>query len=257
MSPGLVAGKERHFEQLRVVLISRAARCNSCHTSADGQDLNAYGQRLHALSQDDSLADRIASLEAGPRVGDSEAKRVQKQKDQDVDQDGVPNWVEILARTNPADSEDRPKAKKVRRIERIVGCNICHEATNLPGEDGLAANPHNEFGDLLAKTYDLPRQSKPKTEEALRLAAERTPILKRLVKTKKKRPRKSKATYWQKIRLLHNPNDPEDNPKTKTLKRFKKQAAAQRSKRKRDPTRGLACEAHPSSGFLLDAEALD
>lgn len=257
-APGAADGKERHFEQLRVLLISKAARCNSCHVGEAGQGLNAYGERLHALSQDDSLADRIAMVEADPRVGATESERLQKQKDQDVDQDGVPNWVEILAGNDPADAEDRPKSKKVRRIERVVSCTSCHEATNLPGKDGLAANPHNALGALLSKTYELPpRRAKPKTSEAVQTAAERTPILTRIAKIKKKKPRKSKATYWQKLRLLHSPADPEDNPKPKTLKRFKKKAAVQRSKRKRDPTLGLACDAHPADGFLTDAEGLD
>lgn len=256
--PAEAWAKERHFEQLRVVLISRSARCVTCHTSADGAGLNAYGQRLHALPADDALADRIAALEADPPAGASEAERAEKARDRDIDGDGVPNWVEILAGADPASAEHRPKPKRAERITRVVSCKLCHTANHLPGKDGVAANPHNAFGELLATTFDLPRRRRrPKTDAAVRAAAERTPILRRLVKIRKKRPRKSRATYWQKIRLLRAPADPDDNPTSKALKRFKKKAAHQRSKRKRDPTRGLDCPAHRADGFLRDADGLD
>ena len=257
-APIVAVAKERHFEQLRTVLISRAARCKTCHLEADGTGFNAYGDRLKSLSPDDSLGDRIAAMDADPPVGASEAEQAERRRDQDVDQDGVPNWVEILAGSNPGDSEDRPRKKRAKRVERVIGCTLCHEANHLLGKQGLEANPHNEHGRLLAGTFILPRSRRqPKTRDAILAAAERTPILKRLGKIRKKRPPKSKATYWQQIRLLHDPIDPEDKPTPKRLKAFKKRAALQRSRRKRDPTRGLDCEAHPLDGFLLDAKDLD
>lgn len=249
-----VSAKEIHFEQVRVLLISKAARCTSCHVTAEAIALNAYGARLTAILPGDPLADRIAALEAEPSFGQNESERKQSEADRDVDQDGVANWIEILAGANPGDRKDKPDPATVQRIERVVSCNLCHTATGLPGE-GLAANPHNALGKLLAKTYKIPgRRRKPQGKEAIQAAAERTPMLTRLSLIAKKKPRKSKATYWQKIRLLHAPTEPGDAPDRAALLSFKRKIRRQKRRKTRDPNLGLACEAHKPDGFLLDAD---
>ncbi len=251
---------ERHFEEVRALLVVRSANCTSCHSDAAGSSLNAYGQGLSALSKDLSLDDRILRMESVPRIGASEEDRREQSRRQDIDGDGVRNWVEILAGKDPADDKNKPSRKQIERIERVVSCSICHSATNLPGkEEGLAANPHNELGALLAQTVPKPRpgEARPKGERETRAAAERVSILTRLGLTRTKRPKGSKATYWQRIRLLFSPTDTARNPSAEELKAFKKAAAIQRSPRRRDPTKGVDCDAHRLGGFLEETTGLD
>lgn len=242
--------------------MSRAARCATCHVSNDaaawnGPGLNLYGQRLGELAPDDALADRMAAMERGPSASDSGDERKRKQQDQDIDGDGVPNWIEVLALANPGDAKDVPKQNRIERVRRVVSCNICHDQTNLPGKQGLDANPHNAFGELLSETT-TEKKAKPDTSvEDRRRMAERIPILTRIASIKRKKPKGSKATYWEKLRLMRLPADKEDNPSPEGLKKFRKRAASQRSARKRDPTRGMVDPAHNNEGFLQDAEKLD
>lgn len=257
-----VFGKERHLEQVRVVLIARAARCASCHVSNDkseweGQGLNIYGKRLGEISPGDALADRIAMLEHGPTSSDGGAEAARKKQDQDIDGDGVPNWVEILARANPADPKNKPAQARIERVERVVTCNICHTQTNLPGKQGLEANPHNTFGELLSETTREKPGATPGTERDKQRSAERIPILKRIELTRKRKPKGGKATYWEKLRLMRLPADEDDNPSKESLMSFRKRAARQRSKTKRDSTRGMVDPAHDNDGFLKDCVHLD
>jgi len=249
-----VEAKELHFARVRVLLMSKAVRCTSCHADSKGTSLNAYGERLTALSHDDPLADRMAALETESSVKADADPRRQARENRDVDRDGVANWIEILANSNPADAKDTPNAETARRIERVISCKLCHRATNLPGE-GLEANPHNELGALLAKTFVRRRGRRtPKGAEQVRAAAERIPILTRLSMIRKKHPKRSRATYWEKIRLLHAPADPHDTPSRVALRAFRKDAARQRRRKTRDAGRGLTSKAHGPDGFLLDAD---
>ncbi len=255
--PSRARAKEKHFEQVRAFLISKTARCTSCHIEAQSGKLNAYGERIAGLPHDDPLADRIAALESEPSGMADEQERRRAEKNRDVDGDGVLNWIEILAETNPADKDDKPAVDRVKHIEAVISCKLCHRATNLPGE-GLAANPHNEFGELLSTTYvKRSGRKNPRGPDAERAAAERTQILTRLSLVRKNRPKKSKATYWQKIRLLHGPADPDDNPSREELRSFKKQIKRQKGRSKRDPNLGLSADAHKPDGFFLDAAKLD
>lgn len=254
--------KKRHFEQVRVVLISRAAHCATCHMSNDKSDwdgagLNIYGKRLHEISPGDPLADRILMLEHGPTSRDTGAERERRERDRDIDGDGVPNWVEILARSNPADAAVKPSEKRIERVRRVVSCKICHIDTNLPGKRGLAANPHNAFGKMLSETTGSKGGNGNATAAERHRAAERIPILKRIELTMRKRPKGSRATYWEKLRLMRLPADEADQPSPRALKSFRKWAAAQRSKKKRDPARGMIDPAHDNEGFLQDCKRLE
>lgn len=255
--PPRAGAKEKHFEQVRAYLISKAARCTSCHVGAQSGELNAYGQRISALPNDDPLADRIAAIESEPSAAAGDDERREAEKNRDVDGDGVLNWIEVLADTNPADAKDKPAPETALRIETVISCKLCHRATNLPGE-GLAANPHNELGDLLSKTYvKRSRAANPRSPDEARAAAERVPILTRLSMIRKKRPKKSRATYWHKIRLIHGPADSDDNPSREELQSFLKLVKRQKSRGKRDPNLGLDADAHKPDGFFLDAAQLD
>ncbi len=249
--------KERHFEQLRVLLITKTARCTSCHVDAKGEGLNAYGSRLAGESKDLPFAERIARVESNKSDGPIQATPSETRRDGDVDGDGVPNWVEILAHANPGDVKDRPDPATVGRITKVISCKICHTANNLPGE-GLAANPHNELGRLLAATVDRKKPGRaPAGQAERRAAAERTPILRRLSIIKNKGPGIGGASYWQRLRLLHAPVDPADRVTPGELKAFKLQLSRQRRAKTRDPELGFDCAAHHPDGFLLDAEGLE
>lgn len=244
--------------------MTKSARCVTCHESPEGKGLNLYGQRLVILPIALNWSERLAALES-EKPRDTSKDRVlppgmtdnqNAGPDRDVDGDGVPNWVEILAGSNPGNADDRPKKDRAASITEVVSCKICHTATGLPGE-GLEANPHNELGALLAKTYPKKQPRKPNSSEAIRLAAERTPILKRLVQIKTRRPKKSRATFWEKLRLLYAPADPASLPEMAEIKNFRKVIKAQRQPKTRDNTLGFEHSRHELDGFLLDAKGLD
>lgn len=241
--------KPRHYEQVRVLLISRMASCTACHATSDGKKLNAYGDRIAAQPKDLPMADRIARLES--------EKGSSSSKDRDVDQDGVPNWVEILAQKSPADAKEKPDQKTAEKITSVVSCRICHRETGLPGE-GLTANPHNDLGELLAKTVRPSKgQPKPKSDHDLREAAERFPILSRFAAIRTKKAKGSAATYWQTLRMLRSPAEANDKPSTDEVKTLKKEIAARKREKKKTPKFGLDCSSHPLDGFLLDAGGLE
>ncbi len=251
-------GRPGHFEHIRAALISKAALCTSCHVAADSGDLNAYGQQLHDLDSETPLADRIAELEGEPTRATAAGTRPELNGQTDVDADGVANWVEILAKTNPSDGDDTPKEEAVDRIYNVVSCKVCHEAMNLPDKRGLAANPHNEFGGLLFKTFKLEKgEKRPKGADEVHQSAARTPILTRLAKVRKKKPKGSDASFWHQLRLLHAPGDSQDVPTSEELESFQADAKAQRKKATRDPNRGLSTKAHKLDGFLKEAKKLD
>ncbi len=251
-----VCGKERHLDELRALLIAKAARCTSCHADPAGAALNAYGQRLAKLTPSKPLADRIATLESDRGPDPSGASEPADDDAEDVDQDGVANWIEILAGANPADPADTPDAATAERIDAVVSCKSCHKQVNLPG-GGLKANPHNPHGALLART--LPRvrgRRAPRGKEAIREAAEAIPILTRLALIRTRKPRGSRATYWEKLRLLHAPAEVSDKPDPKALAAFRRAAIRQKRKSTRDATLGLDTVAHPLDGFLIHGKDL-
>jgi len=253
--PATAGAKEIHFSQVRVLLVSRMAKCTSCHAAADGAALNAYGKRIAEMPASDTLADRIAAVESDPPLELKKPQAEKHKRGQDVDQDRVPNWVEIVAGTDPSDAKSTPERAAVERIEKVVSCTLCHKATGLPGE-GLEANPHNAFGALLAETLKpRPGTPPPKTREAIRAAAERLPILTRLGLVASKKPRGGKATYWERILLLVSPAEAEE-PEKAALAELRKRQKQQKNRKTRDANLGLGAEAHALDGFLKDAEGV-
>ncbi|MFQ5490654.1 MAG: hypothetical protein ACE5GE_08025 [Phycisphaerae bacterium] len=258
MSASAAIAKPRHYEHLRAALLAKAAHCNTCHTGNDGPGLNAYGQALADVGDAQPLADRIAKLEGKPTKDSSDGTRPKLDAQTDVDEDGVANWVEILAGTSPADADSTPDEQAVDRVYATVSCKTCHRALNLDGKRGLEGNPHNELGALLRKTFKLARgKPRPKNKEDRAEAAQQTPILARFMKIRSKKPKGVDASYWQQLRMLHHPTDESDLPDTEELEIFKAQAKAQKRRSTRDPTLGLNCKAHKLDGFLKDAKKLD
>jgi hypothetical protein len=251
-----VQAKEDHFKQVRVLLIAANIRCTTCHALPDGAGLNAYGKRLSDIGRDEPLSERIATLESDPPIDASDEQRRQILAAQDIDRDGIANWIEIVAQSSPADASDKADEKIVKKVQTAVSCNLCHTLTGGPGE-GLDANPHNAFGKLLARTFVLPRRArKPAGDEAVREASERTPILKRIESIAKKKPKAARSNYWERILMLRSPADPADEPPPRELSAFRRDLARRRSQSKRDPDRGLGHKAHAVDGFLEDARGL-
>lgn len=258
LAGSIVHAKEKHLEQLRVLLIADAAKCISCHEQPDGKTLNDYGKALAALGEKETLSDRILRLEADPPLEAKPAERKRIEKNHDLDDDGVPNWIEILAGTNPAKKDSTPLSMNVERIKSAVSCTACHVSVNGPGE-GLAANPHNELGKRLAATFSVKksgREQRPVGKEAIAEAAERTPILERLAMIKSLKPKGGRATYWERLLLRYPTVDAKKEPAARDLAELRREQARRRQKSLREKDRGLAAKAHPLDGFLLDAKGL-
>lgn len=256
MAPGEASAKEKHLEHVRTLLLSRAAKCTSCHVQPDGKALNLYGKRIAEEEKNAPFADRIAAVEAEPPLNASRDRAARHRAGQDVDKDGVPNWVEVLAGTSPADPEDKPTAAAMKRVQEIVSCKLCHTATGLPGE-GLAANPHNSLGNILAETHpQKPGVTRGRSAQSTREAAERTPILVRLGMIGGRKPKGSKATYWEKLLLLHAPSEDSDTTASDVLSELRKRLKLKKNKRTAPTDEGIAAPAHPIDGFLLDAAKL-
>lgn len=245
----------RHYEHLRAALIGKSARCNTCHTDDDGGGLNAYGQKLTDLGDNQPLADRIAKLEGKPK---RDGKRPKLNDESDVDSDGVANWIEIVTGFSPADPESKPEEEQIDHVYQTISCKVCHESINSNGKKGLAGNPHNALGKLLAKAFKVAKgEPRPKTKEERAQAARQTPILARFTKVRSKKPKGADASYWQQIRLLHRPTDDSDLPDSQELETFKAQAKAQKRRSTRDPAMGLNCKAHKYDGFLVELKKLE
>src|SRR5262245_9206243 len=85
--------KEEHYQRVRVLLMTEKASCTSCHTSPSSKDLNLYGKALADNGKGDPLADRMLLLDRDPPDNASAADKQKQHRLQDIDGDGVPNWV--------------------------------------------------------------------------------------------------------------------------------------------------------------------
>jgi len=272
LMPAPASAKEVYLEQVRTALMLRASRCTTCHIEKDQvfwQDggLNYYGQRLKGLEggASEPLTNRMLLLDRPPRDDDPNATialppvgddGVQLGPNLDVDGDGIENWVEILAEANPGDPDDKPSENRIKRVRFVMSCKICHTGNNLPGKLGREANPHNEFGELLAVTDDPTDRKRRVSPSERRSAAERVPILRRIALNEHVKPDGERATYWERLRLMYLPVDPDRKTNKKRLMKFRKHVIAQKSERRRDPTLGVPKEGH-DIGFVEAAKELD
>lgn len=251
--------KPEHLERVRVLLMTQKASCVSCHARADSADLNPYGTALSDLGKDEPLAERMLSLASLPRQRGGGQNAEATDPKQDIDKDEVPNWVEVLAGTNPGEKSSVPDAETRARIEAVVSCKICHVETNAPGQTEHQRNPHNELGKLLAKTSDPAGSRAPRERSARgdrgargpRSGSESTPILKRIRLAAMKPGRGGKAGYWERLLLLYAPADSSPEPAADEVKQLRKFIRSQKSKKTRDETRGMG--PHKPDGFLRDA----
>ena len=247
--PAAAPGKEEHYAKVRVLLMTEKTRCTSCHASATSKDLNRYGQALNELGAKEPLAERMAMLERGPRDADKPAQQARAKALQDIDGDGVANWVEIMAGTNPADARDKPDPVLRERIEKVVSCSICHAGTNLPGATPLESNPHNELGKLLARAADPKDRARTGGDpKALREAAERVPILKRFRLIAMKPTGSGRPSAWDKLVLFYAPADASATPTREEMKELREHRAQQKNPKTRDPNLGMG--PHKPDGFL-------
>lgn len=250
--------KPEHLERVRVLLMTQKASCVSCHTAAESADLNPYGKALTDLGKDEPLSERMLSLARLPRQQRGQHEAASNDPRQDIDKDDVPNWVEVLAGTNPGDKSSVPNAETREKVETVVSCRICHVETNAPGQTENQRNPHNELGKLLAKTSDSTGSRAPRERSARgergergpRSGSESTPILKRIKLAAMKPGRSGKAGYWEKLLLLCAPADAAEPP-AEDVKQLRRFIRNQKSKKTRDETRGMG--PHKPDGFLKDA----
>ncbi len=265
--------KEVYLEQVRTALMLRASRCSTCHVDNDpvlwtDDGLNYYGQRLKSIEGGSSepLSNRMILLDRPPQDSDDPNATValppvgddgvQLGPNSDADGDGIENWVEILAEANPGDPDDKPSENRIKRVRYVMSCKICHTGNNLPGKIGREANPHNEFGELLAVTDDPTDRKKRVSPADRRSAAERVQILRRIAVNSHVKPEGERATYWERLRLMYLPVDPDRPTNKKRLMNLRKHVIAQKSERRRDPTLGVPKEGH-EIGFVRAAEGLD
>jgi hypothetical protein len=135
----------------------------------------------------------------------------------DVDGDGVANWVEILAGTNPSSPDESVATHE--RIQRVISCNVCHTSVSqyaAPGEDRA---PHNAFGDALEELGDqggARRGARRGRGREQNRGADRDgpsePIEPRLKRLKGRDTDRDKVKNWDEISVFHHPADPDDTP---------------------------------------------
>lgn len=253
MSAPPAVAKPEHYEQLRVLLMVQKASCINCHAAPTSAGLNSYGKALSELGKDEPLSERMLTLDKDPSDSATPDQKSKQKRLQDIDGDGVPNWVEVLAGSSPGDATAVPADTLRQRVEAVVSCKACHIDNNLPGASGLASNPHNDLGKLLARTVDPKDRPKPGTDaDAVREKAAREPILKRFKLAAMKPAAGGKPSYWEKLLLFCAPADAKDEPGKEEVLDLRRFLKRQKSSRTRDETRGMG--PHRPDGFLRDAK---
>ena len=210
-----VTGKPIHFEDLKFTLLEENIRCTDCHGAAGQADLTPYGKKIAELGPERSIQERLREMEATPSLQATEDQLEREAPRIDVDGDGIPNWVEILAGTNP--SEPGGLTDHQERIQRVVACTLCHLSVTAFGSTPEERAPHNEFGAALAK---LARQKS---------TDENQPILPRLERHRAKDTDRDKARDWDEITIFHHPAGADDTPAAEAIKAYKEM---QRQRRK-------------------------
>jgi hypothetical protein len=212
-------GKPVHFESLKLELIRRHITCTSCHVADDDAALVAYGKKIAAMGDDESVPQRVAILENElSRTASADArKRAAGRKD--VDGDGILNWVEILAGTSPSEPDERNELHE--RIERVISCTLCHTSVSDFPVPGREQAPHNAYGNALAdagerKVKRNRKRSKPRDDDSAAI-----PILPRIKSTRGKDADRDKAKNWIEIQLFRHPADASDTPSSEDIAKVK------------------------------------
>lgn len=220
MPVALASGKPIHFEQVKAQLIASRIRCTDCHVGREDSMLTAYGKLIGEQGSDLPLTDRVQEIESSVPATAPDDVRQKAAGRVDLDGDGILNWVEILAGTNPSQTDSRNAMHD--RIDRVVGCQLCHESVASGGNAGERA-PHNAFGEALKGLS--PKSGGGGGERA------NHPILPRLKSREKADTDKDKVKDWDEILLFSHPADAADAPHADSVKEFKR---ADRDRRKAD-----------------------
>ncbi|NOS99237.1 MAG: hypothetical protein HOP29_01265 [Phycisphaerales bacterium] len=216
----VATGKPIHFEQVKSQLIASRIRCSDCHVSRDDQTLTAYGKLIGDLGAGTPMADRVQEAETSVPTAAPDDVRQKAAGRVDVDGDGILNWVEILAGTNPSQTDSRNPSHE--RIDRVVSCQLCHESASSGGGDGERA-PHNAFGKALSGLG--PKSGGGGNDRA------NHPILPRLKSRERSDTDKDKVKDWDEVLLFYHPADADDVPDAEAVKDAKR---ADRDRRKGD-----------------------
>ncbi len=233
--------KPIHFETLKLQLIEQHIRCDTCHASRQDQTLSSYGTLIADEGAETPITRRVRTVEAELSSTASDATRKAEAPRIDLDGDTIPNWVEILAGTNPSQPNERTDTHE--QILRVISCKLCHTSISKRSQPGKNRAPHNAFGALLEKAGNKERNGKGRKGKNRkgRSQAGRNrntqdsdatiPIAPRLKKAHRRDTDRDKVKNWDEIITFHHPADQDDTPSEEEVKSAKEK---QRTRRKED-----------------------
>ncbi len=207
--------KPIHFEDLKFELIRQNVRCSDCHSDAEDKPFTRYGQVIADEGATQSIQDRVREVERSLSLTASDEEKADAKNRIDVDGDGVANWIEILAGTDVSTAGDRTEQHE--RIERVIGCTLCHESVAAFPRPGVERAPHNAFGDALENPD--PRRAKRRSGNSS--DTEDEDILERLKRSRRTDSDKDRIKDWDEVMLFYHPADKDDTPSRDLVKQFK------------------------------------
>lgn len=226
-----VLAEPAHFDKLKNALMVLHVRCDSCHSAAGQTTLNQYGKAIGELGEAVPMAERISQLERQPdEMTASQADLAQARNRLDIDGDKVPNWIEVLSASNPADRESVPEPALMQRIINHVDCGLCHEATDVPvSQPDQSRAPHNDFGKQLANFKKKSARARGSR------ASETIAIMERLEGIGKRDLDRDGVRNWEEVLLFFDPADREDSPTKAQIRSLRRRMHARTS----EPGMGL------------------
>jgi len=232
-----VTAREPYLQRLKLRLAMEQIRCVDCHVSSASEELNAYGREIARHGDKDApFFDRWLEAEEPVSSIDDEAAQKKAKQRLDVDGDGVPNWVELLAGSSPAEKKSVPPQPEKERVtpmaERIteaIDCRLCHIRTDAPAGDGRSRAPHNAFGVELARLGELLEKRRlPRSTAEARGDTDYEPapahILARLAHLEKRDADHDGVRNWDEIRLYHHPAERDDRPDREKIRALRETA---------------------------------
>jgi hypothetical protein len=221
LAAGSAAAKEGHLEDMKLALVETRITCATCHPDPEGRTLTDYGRRIADLGAATSVQERVKEMERRPTEATLKLDAEGERRRTDIDGDGVLNWVEILAGSDPSNAEDPPNRGKSpeftalrTKIETVVSCALCHVDAEVK-PIGADKAPHNPLGEALAKLA----APKPGVRPA---DAAPPPVMTRFKSLENVDTDKDKARNWHEIVTFHSPTDAADTPTDEELKAVRK-----------------------------------
>ncbi len=209
--------KPIHYEDLKLMLVEQNIACTTCHTAPDSPELTAYGQRIAAVGTDESMHDRVKTVEMSLSQTATEEERTSEESRMDVDGDGLANWIEILAGTDPSSKSEKNELHA--RIENTVNCHLCHESVNRFAGNREDRAPHNAFGKTLRAKKRKGRRNDGKRSKS---------IVQRIAKTRTKDTDRDGIKDLDEIITFHHPADKTDTPEKNAVKTARKRVKTRR-----------------------------